>query len=170
MHALFYSTNNKEHKVSFEEALLCGMAPDYGLYMISQKDIPHLTDEQIVAMKGKEYSQIAFEVLNPFLKEEIPENQLKNLLNDAYSIKKIPTKVELVTKRTYIMWLTQGPTYSFKDYAARFFGRTLNYFLGKRKIRRTVVVATTSQNAGCCRFIVLLQAMFSMEILSAWLS
>ena len=28
------------------------------------------------------------------------------------------------------MWLTKGPTYSFKDYAARFFGRMLNYFLG----------------------------------------
>ena len=148
MHALFYSTNNKEHKVSFEDALLCGMAPDYGLYMISQKDIPKLTDEQIMSMKGKEYSQIAFEVLNPFLKEEIPQEQLKNLLNDAYSTEKIPTKVELVTKRTYIMWLTQGPTYSFKDYAARFFGRMLNYFLGKKGIRRTVVVATSGDTGG----------------------
>ena len=148
MCTLFYSTNNKEHKTSFESALLCGMAPDYGLYMISQKDIPRLTDEQIMSMKGKEYSQIAFEVLNPYLKEEIPEEQLKDLLNDAYSIEKIPTKVELVTKRTYIMWLTQGPTYSFKDYAARFFGRTLNYFLGKRKIRRTVVVATSGDTGG----------------------
>ena len=148
MCTLFYSTNNKEHKVSFEEALLCGMAPDYGLYMISKNDIPHLTNEQIMAMKGKEYSQIAFEVLNLFLKEEIPEDKLKELLIDAYSNEKIPTKVELVTKRTYIMWLTNGPTYSFKDYAARFFGRTLNYFLGKRNIRRTVVVATSGDTGG----------------------
>ena len=46
------------------------------------------------------------------------------------------------------MWLTRGPTYSFKDYAARFFGRTLNFFLGERGLKRVVVVATSGDTGG----------------------
>ena len=46
------------------------------------------------------------------------------------------------------MWLTQGPTYSFKDYAARFFGRILNYFLGRSGQKRVVAVATSGDTGG----------------------
>ncbi len=56
------------------------------------------------------------------------EKVLRSLLNDAYREDIIPTDVQHVTGRTHIIWLTKGPTYSFKDYAARFFGRMLNYF------------------------------------------
>ena len=69
-------------------------------------------------------------------------------MNDAYSEDKIPTKVEKAVGKTFIMWLTNGPTYSFKDYAARFYGRALNYFLKKRKLRRVVIVATSGDTGG----------------------
>ena len=49
---------------------------------------------------------------------------------------------------THIMWLTKGPTYSFKDYAARFLARMLNYFLERRGLRRVVVVATSGDTGG----------------------
>ncbi len=145
---LFYSTNDKGKKVNFQTALLQGLAPDYGLYMIACKDIPKLEPETIKQMKQASYSEIAFFVLNPFLKQEIPEKDLKNLLNDAYNEEKIPTETEEVIGKTHIMWLTQGPTYSFKDYAARFFARALNYFLGKKKLKRTVIVATSGDTGG----------------------
>ncbi|MBD3359754.1 MAG: threonine synthase [Candidatus Buchananbacteria bacterium] len=144
----YYSTNNKNLKNNFETALLQGLPPDYGLYMIAKSDIPQLATETIKQMKQLSYSEIAFLVLQPFLHEEIPKNDLKNILNDAYSNNKIPTKLENVTGKTYIMWLTQGPTYSFKDYAARFFARSLNYFLGKRNLKRTVIVATSGDTGG----------------------
>src|SRR3989344_5986506 len=99
-------------------------------------------------MAKMSYSEIAFCVLNPFLSGEISEEELKKLLDDAYSDKVIPTKVQKVDEKTSIIWLTQGPTYSFKDYAARFFGRALNYFLGKRGLKRTVVVATSGDTGG----------------------
>ncbi len=53
-----------------------------------------------------------------------------------------------MTEDTSLMWLTKGPTYSFKDYAARFFGRVLNYFLERRGLRRVVVVATSGDTGG----------------------
>ncbi|MFA5931576.1 MAG: threonine synthase [archaeon] len=144
----YYSTNNKKLRVSFEDALLEGLAPDYGLYMVARNEVPKLSKEKILAMKNQSYAEIAFEVLNPYLSSEISSGELKSILDDAYSEEKIPTKIENVTGNTNIMWLTSGPTYSFKDYAARFFGRMLNHFLGKKGLKRTVVVATSGDTGG----------------------
>jgi len=148
MSVTYYSTNNKSARVSFESALLCGLAPDYGLYMASRTEIPKLSKEKILAMKKMSYAQIAFEVLLPYLGSEIPSNKLKELLNDAYDEKKIPINIQHVKGKTHIMWLTHGPTYSFKDYAARFFGRALNYFLEKKGLKRIVIVATSGDTGG----------------------
>ncbi len=144
----YHSTNNPSERVSFEKALLMGQPEDYGLFMVARSDVPKLQPKQIRDMSQQSYSQIAFQVLNPYLGSEIPSDKLKALLDDAYRQDSIPTTVQNVTGRTNIMWLTQGPTYSFKDYAARFFGRALNYFLGERGSRRTVVVATSGDTGG----------------------
>ncbi|OGE19233.1 threonine synthase [Candidatus Daviesbacteria bacterium RIFCSPLOWO2_02_FULL_41_8] len=144
----YYSTNDKTERVSFETALLKGMGSNYGLYMIPRQEIPKLSRKEIVGMKGASYAEIAFKVLNPFLKAEIPADQLTVLLNEAYDEKVIPTGIQRVAGAVYIMWLSGGPTYSFKDYAARFFGRTLDYFLKKRNLKKTVVVATSGDTGG----------------------
>jgi threonine synthase len=144
----YYSTNNKEERASFETALLKGMASNYGLYMIARGDVPRIVPEKLAAMARMPYSQIAFEVLNPFLREGVPEHDLRSLLKDAYREEVIPTEVQHITGGTHIMWLTKGPTYSFKDYAARFFGRILNYFLERKRLRRVVVVATSGDTGG----------------------
>jgi len=144
----YYSTNNKSETVNFQTALLNGMASNYGLYMPARKDIPKIALQEIIEMKQMSYAQISFKVLNPFLGSEIPSQKLEALLNDAYIEDKIPTRIQKVTGDTYIMLLTQGPTYSFKDYAARFFGRTLNHFLGEQGLKRTVVVATSGDTGG----------------------
>jgi threonine synthase len=69
-------------------------------------------------------------------------------LDNAYDENEIPTEIEHVTGKTSIMWLTNGPTYSFKDYAARFFGRTLSYFLSRSGLKRIVAVATSGDTGG----------------------
>ncbi len=144
----YYSTNDHNERVNFETALLKGMASNYGLYMVARKEIPRVSPEVITGMRGMSYAEIAYEVLAPYLSFEIRKDKLKAILDDAYREDKIPTKVEHVTGKTYIMWLTQGPTYSFKDYAARFFGRALNHFLGERGLKRVVVVATSGDTGG----------------------
>ncbi|MGD0236571.1 MAG: threonine synthase [Syntrophorhabdales bacterium] len=148
MPILYKSTNNPDDRVNFETALLRGLAPDYGLYTIPREQIPMLSGSEIAGMKGKPYAEIALHVLAPYLLAEIPADALRALLEDAYREDKIPTEIQQVTGRTHIVWLTKGPTYSFKDYAARFFARALNYFLGKRGLKRTVVVATSGDTGG----------------------
>ncbi len=116
--------------------------------MIDREDIPTLPLDRIKAMRDMSYGEIAFQVLQPYLASEIPGNDLAALLDDAYRVDTIPTEVRRVDEDTYIMWLTKGPTYSFKDYAARFLGRMLNYFLARQNLRRVVVVATSGDTGG----------------------
>lgn len=144
----YYSTNNKTERVNFETALLNGMASNHGLYMISKEDVPKLFPSQIKEMRNKSYAEIAFDVLSPFLSSEIPDDKLRSLLNDAYREDKISVKIQHVDGKSHIMWLTQGPTYSFKDYAARFFARILNHFLNEMGVKRTVIVATSGDTGG----------------------
>ena len=144
----YYSTNNKTERVTFAIALMKGLASHYGLYMIAKEDIPRLDPSTIKAMKDLSYAQIAFEVLCPFLKDEIDRKDLAEILEGAYDDAVIPTTIQHVTGKTFIMWLSHGPTYSFKDYAARFFARILNYFLKKSDQRRMVVVATSGDTGG----------------------
>lgn len=145
---LYKSTNNPADRINFEAALLRGLAPDYGLYTVAREDVPVLAPSEIAGLKGKSYAEISFRVLTPYLAAEIPEEKLRSLLQDAYREDRIPTDIQHVIGKTHIMWLTKGPTYSFKDYAARFFGRALNFFLGRKGLRRVVVVATSGDTGG----------------------
>lgn len=145
---MFYSTNNKKQRVAFEEALLSGLGANSGLFMMARKDIPKLKLYQIRKMRGASYAEIAFTVLNPFLGSEIPSAELRKILNDAYDEEIIPTELQHITGKTYIMWLTKGPTYSFKDYAARFYARILNYFLTRKDQKKIVLVATSGDTGG----------------------
>ena len=144
----YYSTNNKAELVSFETALMRGLGSNYGLYMIGRADIPKLEASSIKAMRDFSYARIAFAVLNPFLKDEIDPRDLEKILDDAYDDRVIPTTIQQVSGETSIMWLSKGPTYSFKDYAARFFARILNYFLKRSGCRRVVAVATSGDTGG----------------------
>lgn len=144
----FYSTNNKDSLVTFEDALLTGMPADYGLFMMDAATIPKLTRQHIAALRGKSYADIAHTILSPFLAEEFDAETLHELLKDAYNPEHIQAPLQHVNENTDILWLTHGPTCSFKDFAARFFGRTLNHFLKARGKRRLVVVATSGDTGG----------------------
>ena len=80
----YYSTNLKAEKVSFSEALLKGLAPDGGLYMPTY--IPLLSDKELEDIKASDnYSKIAYTVLRKFLSDEIGNEYLSHLCEDAYN-------------------------------------------------------------------------------------
>jgi threonine synthase len=134
--------------VNFETALMNGLASSYGLYMMARENIPKMRPERIRAMRGMPYAEVAFEVLYPFLKGEIGQRDFKNILGSIYDEATIPTRVHHLTGRTHIMWLSGGSTYSFKDYAARFFGSMLDHFLKRSGLKRVVAVATSGDTGG----------------------
>ncbi len=143
----YYSTNRNldsasgivpfKGSVSFKEALLRGQAPDEGLFM--PDSIPVLSLKSIMALKGKTYTSAAMLVARAFLAEEIPDMVLEKIAADSYNYQ-VP--LEKVVDRKYIMRLDQGPTASFKDFAARMMARLMSFFRDPGK-RLNVLVATS---------------------------
>jgi threonine synthase len=143
----YYSTNRHldsvpgivpfRETVSFREALLMGQAPDEGLFMPER--IPLLPVETFRALKGSPYTEAAMVVAQAFLSDEIAEETLRRIVNDAYNY---AVPLENVFARKYVMRLDQGPTASFKDFAARMMARLMSSFSDPAK-RLNVLVATS---------------------------
>ena len=133
-----YSTNLQADTVSFSEALLKGIALDRGLYM--PEEVPTFTMEEIDAFSDMEYFEIAYEVIRKFLVGEIEETVLYELVKDAYNY---DVPLEKVVDSKYILRLDQGPTASFKDFAARMMGRLMNYYLSKENKSLLILTATS---------------------------
>jgi threonine synthase len=107
--------------------------------------IPALTPDEIWGLRGRPYSEVAFYTLRGFLADEIPEEDLWHLTHEAYNF---PVPLEQVIGRNYLLRLDQGPTASFKDFAARFMARIMEYFTTTRDERRIILVATSGDTGG----------------------
>jgi len=139
---LYYSTNRQSPTVTFPEALLKGQAPDKGLYM--PVEIPSITRQELDSFTHRPYHEIAFEVAWKFLSGEIPAHDLKRITQDSYNF---AVPLEPVFGRTYLMRLDQGPTASFKDFAARMMGRLMQHYLD-RNGRKLLILTATSGDTG----------------------
>ncbi len=134
----YFSTNHKAAEVTFGEALLKGLAPDKGLFM--PKAIPTFSKDELNALKGKQYYEIAATVFSKFLGDEVPMADLLAMTKDAYNF---DVPLEHVADRKYVMRLDQGPTASFKDFAGRMMGRMMQYFLKRQNVNKLILTATS---------------------------
>ncbi len=140
---MYYSTNGESPLVSFREALFQGQPPDGGLYMPTR--IPRLGEGELWALRGRPYPEVAFHAVRPFLLGEVPEEALWEITQEAYNF---PVPLEHVVGRSYLLRLDQGPTASFKDLAARFMARIMQYFTASQDEHRIILVATSGDTGG----------------------
>jgi len=139
----YYSLNNKKHSVSFQEAVIQGLAPDRGLYFPeSLTKLPNAFFENIENFSNEE---IAFEVIQQFLGDEIPEAELKQIISETLCFDFPCVSVE---NNVYSLELYHGPTMAFKDVGARFMSRCLGYFNRNDDKKVTVLVATSGDTGG----------------------
>jgi threonine synthase len=139
---LYDSTNLNTPPVTFRQALLKGLAPDKGLYMPQR--IPSLAREDLQELAGHSYADIAFAIGRKFLSSELADDELRLIVDDAYNF---PVPLEQVTDRRYVMRLDQGPTASFKDFAARMMGRLMQSFVQQEQ-RELLILTATSGDTG----------------------
>jgi threonine synthase len=139
---LYYSTNLKAGSVSFRNALLKGLAPDGGLYM--PESIPQLSVNEMATFSDLPYYEIAYQITRKYLHDVINNDELLTLVKEAYNYE-VP--LQQVYERKYILHLDQGPTASFKDFAARLMGRLMQHFLKKEK-RNLLILTATSGDTG----------------------
>jgi threonine synthase len=139
----YYSLQNKQHVVSFEDAVVAGLAPDKGLYFPEQ--IPAF-DKQFLANIGeKSEVEIGYAAIKPFVGEEIPDDVLRQIIADTLSF---PFPVAPVHDNIYSLELWHGPTLAFKDVGARFMAGCLGYFRRNDTRPVTVLVATSGDTGG----------------------
>ncbi len=134
----YYSTNLKAPLVSFRKALLKGLAPDAGLYM--PLNLPSLNSDELESVSNLTYPELATEIIGRIIGNEISRDDLLNICNEIYTFS-IP--MEHVSNKNYLMRLDQGPTASFKDFAALLMGRLMQYFLRLEKRHITILTATS---------------------------
>jgi threonine synthase len=138
MPILFHSTNGQSPAVNLREALLQGQAPDRGLYF--PEKFPTLAPQEITAFAQLPYHEIAFRVLSKYTDGIIPTGVLAEICADAYNFE-VP--LEKVYDRVHVLRLDQGPTASFKDFAARFMARLMGRFLQEDGKQLTILTATS---------------------------
>ena len=140
----YYSLNHNAPKVSFQEAVIQGLAPDKGLYF--PESITPLTPEFFENIEKLGNAEIAFEAIQQFVGDEIPTEILKEIVTETLCFE-FPT--EPVEKDIYALELYHGPTMAFKDVGARFMSRCLGYFnKDKKDNKNTVLVATSGDTGG----------------------
>ena len=74
----YYSLNHNAKDVGFLEAVQKGLAPDRGLYF--PKEIPTLNADFIENINQYSDHEIAYRVIQPFVGNDIPKEQLKKIV------------------------------------------------------------------------------------------
>ncbi len=139
----FYSLNHQAPNVSFQEAVVNGIAPDRGLYF--PESISALPVDFFQNIENYSNNEIAYELIKQFVGDEIPEKELKEIIEDTLSFDFPLVEVE---KDIFSLELFHGPTMAFKDVGARFMARCLSYFNKNKTTELTVLVATSGDTGG----------------------
>ncbi len=134
----YYSTNGNSPLSTLQNAVVKGLAPDRGLYM--PKQIKKLPKQFFDNIENLSFQEIAYQVADAFFGEDIPADDLKQIVYDTLSFE---TPVVQVNDNIYSLELFHGPTLAFKDVGARFMARLLGYFNKEEKQLVNVLVATS---------------------------
>lgn len=133
----FYSTNKQYSDATLKQALLLGLAPDGGLFMPIK--MPSFSRKQLSTMHNLSFAEIALMIAKQFTTPEIPEKEIKKIIEEAFNFE-IPIKK--LENNIYGLELFHGPTLSFKDFGARFMARLISYFV-QDALELTILVATS---------------------------
>ena len=136
---IYTDTRDKSVKTDFKTAVMSGMNEKTGgLYI--PVEFPKLPSSFINKTPEPSFRDIAFEMAKPYVEGEIPDNDLKAIIADAYPF---TAPVVPVDKVSYILELFHGPTCAFKDFGARFMARVMSYFNKSESTPLHILVATS---------------------------
>ncbi len=139
----YISTRGKAPELSFEEAMLTGLARDGGLYVPAT--VPVMSKGDIAALAGLPYEEIAFRVMRPFVEGSFTDQEFADIIARAYDGFGHDARAPLVQlgANHFLLELFHGPTLAFKDFAMQLIGQLFQSALAKRGERVTIVGATS---------------------------
>jgi len=144
----YISTRGQAPRLSFEDALLAGLASDGGLYV--PESWPRLSDATLRSFVGADYATVAKAVLHPFMADDVSAERLSDIVDEAYACFNNPEIAPLVALEEghYLLELFHGPTLAFKDVAMQLLARLMDDALTRRGQRATIIGATSGDTGG----------------------
>ena len=139
----YISTRGQAPELTFEEAMLTGLARDGGLYLPAE--IPVMKREEIAALAGQPYEEIAFRVMWPYVSGSFAEDEFREIIARAYEGFGHDARAPLkqLNENHFLLELFHGPTLAFKDFAMQLIGQLFQVALKRRGDRVTIVGATS---------------------------
>ena len=134
----YQSTRGHKEKISFEDVILSGLAPDKGLYLpdsLTIDNLNHLTEEDL---SYEDFVKTIFIALDKNSAKYVDDLSLYSGFENSAE----PVLKDL-NDTTLIMELFHGPTKSFKDYALQPLGAIADKRLSELGERGLVLVATS---------------------------
>lgn len=144
----YISTRGQAPQLGFCDTLLAGLASDGGLYL--PETWPQFSTNDIAAMAGKSYAEVAAQIMWPFVDGEIERETFDTIVRQAYGTFRHAAVCPLVQIDTnvHVMELFHGPTLAFKDVAMQLISRLMDHVLTQRDQRATIVGATSGDTGG----------------------
>ena len=139
----YISTRGQAPALGFGEAMMTGLARDGGLYL--PETVPQLTADQIAALAGLPYEEIALRVMRPFLGGFFEDDEFRGLIAAAYKGFHHAARAPMVQlgENHFLLELFHGPTLAFKDFAMQLIGQMMQAALARTGERITIVGATS---------------------------
>ena len=139
----YVSTRGQAPSLDFAEVTLAGLASDGGLYV--PESWPQFSAQDIAAMRGLPYAELAARVMEPFVGDSLTPERLRELTAKAYRrfAHKAVTPLVQLDEHHWVLELFHGPTLAFKDVALQMLGLLFEEFLGREKGSLTIVGATS---------------------------
>ncbi|MGR3501684.1 threonine synthase [Pseudaestuariivita sp.] len=139
----YISTRGQAPDLSFEEAMLTGLARDGGLYVPAE--VPQMSQADIASLSGLSYEEIAFRVMRPFVGETFTDATFGDLITRAYAGFGHDARAPLkqIGANHFLLELFHGPTLAFKDFAMQLIGQMFQEALSRSGERVTIVGATS---------------------------
>ena len=139
----YVSTRGQAPSLDFAEVTLAGLASDGGLYL--PEEWPQFSPDEIRAMRGLPYPELAARVMQPFVGDCLTPERLRELTAKAYErfAHKAVTPLVQLNEQHWVLELFHGPTLAFKDVALQMLGLLFEEFLSHSGGNLTIVGATS---------------------------
>ena len=139
----YISTRGNAPRLGFADVTLTGLASDGGLYL--PESWPVMEHEQIRALRGLSYPDLAAEILIRFCGDDLSKATVEKLATEAYKgfDHRAIAPLKQLDTGLYVMELFHGPTLAFKDFALQFLGQLFNHLLVQRGQACTIIGATS---------------------------
>ena len=148
----YISTRGSAPSLDFAGATLAGLASDGGLYV--PREWPSFSPDEIAAMAGLPYAQLAAKIMAPFVAGSLSEDRLRELCEAAYGrfAHAAVTPLKQLDEQQWLLELFHGPTLAFKDVALQLLGLLFEEFLARPgkdgETQNLTIVGATSGDTG----------------------